>query len=72
MTDVGVSGDDLSCLVWRKASASTTPGGNCVEVAAIASRFAVRDSKDIEGPTLVFNSGAWTTFMAGIKLGAFD
>jgi hypothetical protein len=43
---------DLAYCAWRKASTSSTPGGNCVEVAVSARAFAVRDSKDPEGRSL--------------------
>jgi len=32
----------------------------------------VRDSKDPDGPRLRFGRGAWETFVAGVKAGAFD
>ncbi|MFC7729662.1 DUF397 domain-containing protein [Actinomadura keratinilytica] len=42
---------DLSAASWRKSSRSGGQGGECVEVAALASVMAVRDSKDPEGPS---------------------
>ncbi|MFB4305306.1 DUF397 domain-containing protein [Actinomadura sp. GTD37] len=44
---------DLSRVTWRKASRSTSNGGNCVEVASTPDVVAVRDSKDPNGPKLV-------------------
>jgi hypothetical protein len=62
---------DLSCAEWRKASYSSTNGGNCVEVARnLPGAVAVRDSKD-PGPALVFTPGAWNTFCAGVQRGEF-
>ncbi|GAA4682619.1 DUF397 domain-containing protein [Streptomyces buecherae] len=59
---------------WFKSSYSNN-GGACVEVAAnLAAAHGtvpVRDSKDPHGPTLAFDTTAWTAFVAGIKAGDF-
>jgi hypothetical protein len=63
-----------SCVevgVWRKASYSTGNGGNCVEVGAAARVIAVRDSKDPDGPKLVFAPDDWTAFTRRVKSGGF-
>jgi hypothetical protein len=61
---------DIGHLTWRKSSYTNAQGGNCVEVAQFpAASIAVRDSKDPEGPKLVFSSGEWRAFIAGIKAG---
>ena len=53
---------------WRKSSYSEGNGGNCVEVATLADGSrAVRDSKDAEGPVIVFSSGEWQRFTGGLK-----
>lgn len=52
---------------WRKASYSGANGGACVEVAGVGERFAVRDSKDPDGPALSFGLDDWTAFLAGIR-----
>ncbi len=63
---------DLSRAIWRKSSFSGGNGGNCVEVAGNLSRVvAVRDSKDREGPVLVFAAGQWASFVAGVRSGEF-
>lgn len=46
---------DLSKAVWRKASRSTSNGGNCVEVAGVPGTTAIRDSKDPSGPKLIMS-----------------
>jgi|HubBroStandDraft_3_1064219.scaffolds.fasta_scaffold1027036_2 hypothetical protein len=46
-------------------------GGGCVEVAFLQA-VAVRDSKDPDGPVLVFTLAEWADFTQGIRLGAFD
>jgi Domain of unknown function (DUF397) len=64
---------DLSNATWRKSSYSGGNGGNCVEIAVLADDSrAVRDSKDPEGPKLVFTPQTWRTFTTAVKVGAFD
>jgi hypothetical protein len=46
---------------WRKSSRSGDEGA-CVEMAPVAPGVAVRDSKDPEGPVLLFSPAAWTAF----------
>lgn len=48
--------------------------GGCVEVAGGKNlkKIAVRDSKDPNSPVLLFNSGEWKAFIAGVKKGEFD
>ena len=65
--------DHLSDATWRKSSYSGGNGGNCVEVAVLPDDSrAVRDSKDPEGPMLVFAPATWRTFATAVKGGAFD
>lgn len=57
---------------WRKSSYSNEDGGDCVEIAeGIPNVTPVRDSKDPEGPTLLFPTAAWSAFVAGVKAGDF-
>ncbi|OUC99192.1 DUF397 domain-containing protein [Streptosporangium minutum] len=64
---------DLSAAVWRKSSLSGDDGGQCVEVADnLPGVVGVRDSKDPEGPALLFTPAEWRTFVGGVKSGAFD
>ncbi|MFG3641687.1 DUF397 domain-containing protein [Micromonospora sp. NPDC047762] len=56
---------DLSNARWRKSSRSGASGGNCVEVASnLPGAVAVRDSKDIAGPSLTFAPAAWAAFVS--------
>ena len=62
--------DHLSNVTWRKSSSSGGNGGNCVEVAVLPDDSrAVRDSKDPDGPKLMFDSAAWRVFAAQVKDG---
>ncbi|MER6827131.1 DUF397 domain-containing protein [Streptosporangium sp. NPDC000563] len=64
---------DLRSAVWRKSSRSGPNGGQCVEVATnLSGAVAVRDSKDPNGPHLLFTSTGWRSFVHGIKAGNFD
>lgn len=57
---------------WRKSSKSDNTGGQCVEVADLAAAVAVRDSKDPDGPKLIFGSSAWQAFATQVKNGTLD
>ncbi|RST15123.1 DUF397 domain-containing protein [Streptomyces sp. WAC05374] len=62
---------DLSNAHWRKSSYSDGTGGSCVEVAdGFTGVLPVRDSKSPEGPTLVFSSAGWGSFVAAVRHGA--
>ncbi|GAA1400214.1 hypothetical protein GCM10009639_40940 [Kitasatospora putterlickiae] len=57
---------------WIKSSYSNN-GGNCVEVSAsFPGTVPVRDSKDPDGPTLLFPASAWRSFLAAIQAEEFD
>ncbi|MEV6129552.1 DUF397 domain-containing protein [Streptomyces violaceusniger] len=59
---------DLSTAVWRKSSYSNNDGGICVEVADnLPGIVPVRDSKNPDGPVLIFPNGSWSTFIATLK-----
>jgi hypothetical protein len=61
---------EYSHVTWRKASYSGTNGGGCVEVASGLPRsVAVRDSKDPDGPRLVFTTTDWQAFTDRVKAG---
>lgn len=59
---------DPSLTVWRKSSHSTgDEDSDCVEVALVNGRPALRDSKDPDGPILSFTATEWTAFLTTIK-----
>jgi len=45
---------------------------HCVDVMQTATRVAVRDSKNPDGPWLHFTLSEWEEFIAGAKEGKFD
>ncbi|GGO84014.1 DUF397 domain-containing protein [Wenjunlia tyrosinilytica] len=62
----------LSVERWKRSSHSTG-ANNCVETAVLGTEvLAVRDSKDPQGPALLFASSAWSAFVAAVRTGAFD
>ncbi|MBV2156799.1 DUF397 domain-containing protein [Kitasatospora sp. SUK 42] len=62
---------DLTDARWRKSGYSNN-GGNCVEVApGFPGVMPVRDSKDPNGPALVFPVEAWGSFVAAVCSGEF-
>ncbi len=59
---------------FRKAEASKA-NGSCVEVGECScdgGTFYVRDSKDPDGPVLMFTSAEWDAFVKGAQAGEFD
>ncbi|MFJ8623511.1 DUF397 domain-containing protein [Kitasatospora sp. NPDC093550] len=62
---------DLAGARWQKSGYSNN-GGNCVEVApGFPGVMPVRDSKDPNGPALVFPAEAWVAFVAAVRGGEF-
>lgn len=63
---------DLSAVTWRKSSYSNANGGDCVEVAeGFSGMVPVRDSKDPQGPALLFSAESWAAFVAAVSAGHF-
>jgi hypothetical protein len=60
-------------VVWRKSSRSNGNGGNnCVEVADLGDASAVRDSKDPDGPQLLFDTAEWQRWLGLVKADGYD
>ncbi|MFJ8469316.1 DUF397 domain-containing protein [Streptomyces swartbergensis] len=56
---------DLTTAVWRKSSYSDGGGTNCLEVSDNhPGTVPVRDSKQSDGPILVFGASPWASFLA--------
>lgn len=62
---------DLTLAQWFTSSRSSG-NGNCVEVAFVDGKVAVRDTKDRAGGVLGFAGSDWDAFVAGVKDGEFD
>ncbi|GIG86047.1 DUF397 domain-containing protein [Plantactinospora endophytica] len=59
---------NLTGADWRKSTRSSPNGGDCVEVARnLPDIVAVRDSKNVTGPTLAFAPAAWRAFIGGVN-----
>ncbi|MCW7941247.1 transcriptional regulator [Streptomyces hygroscopicus] len=57
---------------WIKSRHSNAEG-NCVEVAPLANgAIAIRNSRDPDGPALVYTPSEVAAFLAGAKDGEFD
>ncbi|MEK8171019.1 DUF397 domain-containing protein [Streptomyces sp. M19] len=57
-------------VAWRKSSYSSNNGGTCVEIGeGITGVVPVRDSKDPNGPALMFTPHAWTSFLGDVRRG---
>jgi Domain of unknown function (DUF397) len=63
---------DLSTAQWFKSTRSGPNSDNCVEVAFVDEAIVVRDSKNPDGPALVFTAAEWDAFVGGAKDGEFD
>ena len=59
------SADNGGCVevAWRKSTFSGGDGG-CVEVGWPVTGVAVRDSKNVTGPTIAFPTKDWRAFLA--------
>ncbi|WP_116214539.1 DUF397 domain-containing protein [Streptomyces olivoreticuli] len=55
-------------VIWRKSSYSTNGGPDCIEIGeGLADVVPVRDSKDTNGPALVFERASWAAFIYHVK-----
>jgi hypothetical protein len=68
---VPITGSMLRGLAWRKAKRSVANGA-CVELASFNGMIAMRDSKDPDGPVLVYTPAELSAFLHGAKAGEFD
>jgi hypothetical protein len=68
----GMPATELSGAVWRKSSVSNSQGA-CVELARLGTgEFAVRNSRNPEGPALIYTWAEISALIEGVKMGEFD
>lgn len=62
-------------LAWVKSSYSAANGGDCLEFSPALTQahgiVPVRDSKDPDGPALVFPAAGWAAFVSAVRGGEF-
>ncbi|MFE3183300.1 DUF397 domain-containing protein [Streptomyces violascens] len=64
----GEGGNCLEVARWRKSTHSGGDGGNCLEVRDDVPHIVpVRDSKNPDGPVLVFPAAAWSAFIEDVR-----
>jgi hypothetical protein len=68
---ITLSTSEREDLAWLKARSSTA-NGQCVEIASAAGNIAIRDSKDPDGPVLVYTTSEFRAFLDGARNGEFD
>jgi Domain of unknown function (DUF397) len=68
----GMPAGNLADARWRKSGRSSAQG-NCVELTELTGGgVAVRNSRDPEGPALVFTDAELDAFLGGVRDGDFD
>jgi Domain of unknown function (DUF397) len=69
----GVPAGELPVTAWQKSGRSN-PSGNCVELAQLPGgmEIAVRNSRDPQGPALIYTRDEIVAFISGAKDGDFD
>jgi hypothetical protein len=68
----GIAAGLLPALRWQKSGRSN-PSGNCVEMAPLpGGGVAVRNSRDPEGPALIYTAEEIAAFIGGARDGDFD
>lgn len=60
----------LNAATWRKSSYSNSDGGACLEVCDdFDGVVPVRDSKQVNGPVIVFPVADWGSFVSALQRG---
>lgn len=69
----GMPCTQLPPIAWQKSRRSN-PSGNCVEMAELpgGAGIAVRNSRDPDGPALIYTPDEIAAFILGAKDGDFD
>lgn len=64
------NGNCAEVTAWRKSSHSIA-NGDCAEVGQDGAVVGVRDSKDKNGPVMIFSDAEWNDFLYGIRQNAY-
>jgi hypothetical protein len=69
----GMPADELDGVPWRKSRRSN-PSGNCVELGLLpeGAGVAMRNSRDPDGPALIYTRDEIEAFLGGVRDGDFD
>jgi hypothetical protein len=69
----GMPADELQGARWQKSSFSGNGNNNCVEMAPLPTgEIAVRNSRDPNGPTLIYTQTEVEALIRGARKGDFD
>ena len=69
----GMRASELRSARWRKSSFSGNGNNNCVEMTRLATgEVAVRNSRDPDGPTLIYTRAEVEALIRGVRNGEFD
>ncbi|MCT9138116.1 DUF397 domain-containing protein [Streptomyces violarus] len=70
MSGIATPPNEPTAVAWFKSSHSGGEGNECVEIANLRTRVALRDSKlPDERSTLTVSTGAFAAFIAGVTKG---
>jgi hypothetical protein len=68
----GTPARQLPAVTWKKSRRSN-PSGNCVEMAKLPDgEVAVRNSRDPDGPVLIYTAPEIAAFIEAARSGDFD
>jgi hypothetical protein len=69
----GIPAGRLGIVRWQKSRRSN-PSGNCVEIAMLpeGAGVAIRNSRDPDGPALIYTLDEVAAFVLGARDGDFD
>ncbi|MEV4614648.1 DUF397 domain-containing protein [Kitasatospora sp. NPDC049258] len=63
---------DLTGAEWLSSSQGADPEVGEVQIAFVEGYIAMRDSRDPDGPALIFTPAEWRAFVLGARDGEFD
>ena len=61
--------NEIELPEWQRSTRCS--GGTCVEVAKVADKYLIRDSKRPDAAALSFTEDEWNAFVEGINAGDF-